>query len=158
MNELILKPLTADAFAAYGTVFAPPADGRTYFDGALASLRPAARPSLSVATKTEAASLPLAVRQMERHEFSSQTFVPLQPSRILVLVAPHADAGGPDMSRAEAFVTDGLTGFTFGANVWHHPLTVLSAPGSFSIFMWIDGTTGDEEFVDVEPMLLKAPA
>jgi ureidoglycolate lyase len=36
---------------------------------------------------------------------------------------------------------------------WHHPLTVLDGPASFAVLMWRDGTTGDEEFVPVDPPL-----
>ena len=74
--------------------------GRTYFDGALGNLRPAARPSLSLARREELSSLPLTATQMERHEFSSQSFVPLEAGRWLVIVAPHAAGGGPDMANA----------------------------------------------------------
>ncbi|HWN49036.1 MAG TPA: ureidoglycolate lyase [Xanthobacteraceae bacterium] len=34
--------------------------------------------------------LPLEVKLLERHEFSSQTFVPLDVGRWLVVVCPHA--------------------------------------------------------------------
>ena len=156
MNEIIVETLTAARFAPFGTVVAPRTEpGRTYADGALANLRPDARPSLSTSARTDAATLPVTVRQMERHEFSSQTFIPLEPVEALIVVAPHAADGGPDMARARAFVTEGQTGFTFGANVWHHPMTVLTTPARFAIFMWLDGGAGDEEFVDVAPLLVK---
>lgn len=159
VNEIIIEPLTAERFAPFGDVFAPPDEpGRTYVEAALANLRPgAARPSLSLATKADVATLPLTVTQMERHEFSSQSFVPLQPAEILVIVAPHGADGGPDMDAARAFLSDGRTGITYGANVWHHPFTLVSgALGSFAIFMWRDGGPGDEEFVDVPPRLVRA--
>ena len=94
---------------------------------------------------------------MERHAWSSQSFVPLDPARWLVLVAPHAAAGGPDMARAAAFVAGPGQGVTYGADVWHHGLTVLDAPARFAVFMWRDGTVGDEEFVDVEPFTVELP-
>jgi ureidoglycolate lyase len=83
---------------------------------------------------------------MERHRFSSQSFVATDVSRWLVLVAPHAAGGGPDMSRARAFLPKPGQGITFGVDVWHHPLTVFDRPGIFAIYMWLDGTSGDEEF------------
>lgn len=146
--NLIVRPLTADLFAPFGEVLTTPTPrGRNYFETALANLRPAARPSLSLARRDEIASLPLTVTQMERHEFSSQSFVPLEAGRWLVLVAPHAAAGGPDMARAQAFLAGPDQGVTYGANVWHHPLTIFDRPAAFAVFMWRDGGTGDEEFV-----------
>ena len=83
---------------------------------------------------------------MERHEFSSQSFVPLDVGRWIVMVAPHAAGGGPDMTRAKAFLPAPGQGVTFGANVWHHPMTIFDKPATFAVFMWLTRGTGDEEF------------
>ena len=101
VTDIKIEPLTAEAFAPFGDVFTPPeTPGRLYCADALANLRPGAKPSLSLAHKDAVAALPLTVTQMERHEFSSQTFVPMQDAGMLVIVAPHAADGGPDMGRA----------------------------------------------------------
>ena len=34
-------------------------------------------------------------------------------------------------------------------------MAVLQGPATFAIVMWRDGTSGDEEFVDVEPFVVK---
>ena len=103
--ELIPQPLTAQAFAPFGDVIDMPRHaGRFYYDDALANLRPAAGASLSVALKPPTPERPLTSREMERHEFSSQTFIPVDVGRWLIVVAPHAAAGGPDMAAARAFI------------------------------------------------------
>ena len=151
-QSLTLKRLTPEAFAPYGEVLEAPAEpGRLYYEKALGNGRPGAWPSLSLSCRDPHPGGPLRVHRMERHAFSSQSFVPLGAVRWLVLVAPHAAVGGPDMARAEAFVADPGQGVTYGADVWHHPLTVLDALGRFAIIMWRDGTEGDEEFVAVAP-------
>ena len=133
--KLIVEPLAAELFAPFGEVLTiPEPTGRTYFDRALSNLRPSARPSLSLLRKVDLSSLPLVATQMERHEFSSQSFVPIEVGRWLVVIAPHAREGGPDMRRARAF------------NVWHHPLTILDHPAAFAVYMWLEGGKGDEEF------------
>ena len=143
---LRIEPLTAEAFAPFGQVIETPATaGRTYFSDALRSTRPQARPSLSMACRMPS-PLPLTATLMERHRFSSQTFIATDVARWLVLVAPHAAAGGPDMTGARAFLPAPGQGITFAADVWHHPLTVFDRPGTFAIYMWLDGTNGDEEF------------
>jgi ureidoglycolate lyase len=83
---------------------------------------------------------------MERHEFSSQSFVPIEAGRWLIVVAPHATGGGPDMHGARAFIAGPRQGVTYGANVWHHPLTILDRPAAFAVYMWLEGGKGDEEF------------
>jgi len=146
------EPLTSAAFLPFGEVIECPAiPGRTYFEDALSSLRPGARPSLSLTVKAPLAALPLLSTTMERHEFSSQSFVPQEAGRWLAVVAPHAASGGPDMARARAFLCRPDQGVTYGANVWHHPFPVLDRTARFVIVMWRDGTSTDEEFAKVAP-------
>jgi ureidoglycolate lyase len=146
--QLVAELLRADAFAPYGEVLeAPREPGRTSFLDSLANARPDAPPSLSVARVLPLAALPLLATRMERHQFSSQSFVPLDVARWLVIVAPKAADGGPDVAKVRAFVAGPAQGVTYRADTWHHPMTVLDRPARFAIFMWRDGSAGDEEFV-----------
>ena len=150
MMFLKAEPLTSAAFLPFGEVIeCLRIPGRTYFEDALANLRPKARPSISLTVKAPLAALPLRSTTMERHEFSSQSFIPQEGGRWLAIVAPHAAGGGPDMARARAFLARPDQGVTYGANVWHHPFTVLDREARFVIVMWRDGSKGDEEFVEV---------
>jgi ureidoglycolate lyase len=147
--RLIARPLTPEAFAEFGDVLvAPQAPGRIYTEAALSNRRDRASPSLSFTFKAPSA-LPLRSTTMERHPFSSQSFVPMDGGRWIAVVAPHAADGGPDMARAQAFVARADQGVTYGADVWHHPFTVIDQPGRFAVFMWKDGGKTDEEFVEV---------
>ncbi len=149
--RLTLEPLTAEAFAPFGEVLACPAGpGRVYTEAALSNRRAQAKPSLSFSTK-EPTALPIASTTMERHLYSSQSFVPMDAGRWLVLVAPHGADGGPDMTRARAFAAAPDQGVTYGADVWHHPSTVFDRTARFAIFMWKDGSSEDDEFVQVAP-------
>ncbi len=150
-----IEPLTQERFRPFGDVLAPPVEaGRIYFDQALANHRPTVGASLSLSRVDAARSLPLEAVQMERHPMSSQSFVPLGPVRFLVVVAPHGPDGKPDVANVRAFLAEGGQGVTYGADVWHHPLTVLDVPAGFAVFMWRDGGPEDEEFVDVEPFTI----
>jgi ureidoglycolate lyase len=155
--KIVAQPLTAEAFQPFGDVLTAPAEpGRVYFEEALGSGRPAARPSISMVARLPVAGLPLEATLMERHEFSSQTFLPLEAGRWLVLVCPHAPDGGPDMAAAHAFIAGPHQGVTYRMNTWHHGLTVLDRPARMAVFMWRDGTSTDEEFVPVEPVTIVA--
>ena len=96
----------------------------------------------------------LKVRRMERHAFSSQSFVPRGKTPFLIVVAPHAPGEGPDARRARAFLAAGGVGVTYVADVcvWHHPLTALAAPARFVIGTWRDGGPHDAEIVDGDPL------
>ncbi|MFZ5779730.1 MAG: ureidoglycolate lyase [Pseudomonadota bacterium] len=156
--EIETQPLTREAFAPFGDVIDVPTEpGRTYYEEALGNLRPGARPSLSLSLKAETSERPLTAELLERHEFSSQTFLPLDAARWLIVVAPHAATGGPDVAGVKAFIAGGRQGVTYRPNTWHHGLTVLDRPGRFAVFMWRDGGKGDEEFVPVEPFTIRIP-
>src|SRR2546422_10366046 len=101
--RIIAESLTEKAFAPYGDLLAAPAEfGRAYFDEGLRTSRATAWPSLSVSHVRPLPSLPLEARVMERHEFSSQSFLPLDVARWLVVVAPAGADGGPHPPRAVA--------------------------------------------------------
>lgn len=149
--RLIAEPLTADAFAPFGEVLAAPeSPGRVHIEGALENRRPQAKPALYFTCK-EPSALPLRSVTMERHPHSSQSFVPMDAGRWLVIVAPHAEGGRPDMARARAFLARPDQGVTYGADVWHHPFTVIDRPARVAVFMWKDGSPTDDEFVSVAP-------
>lgn len=150
MRRITCAPLTAAAFAAFGEVIERPTDfGRVYFSGALANGRSGAMPSLSLTQSRPLEAAVLEATKMERHEFSSQSFVPIDVARYIVVVAPHGQDGRPDSAHMQAFLARGDQGVTYGMNVWHHPMTVLDRPGKFAVFMWLDGGKSDEEFVDL---------
>lgn len=157
MPQLVVEPLTPEAFASFGDVLiAPDTPGRAWFEGGLGNERPHAFPSLSMSCVATARALPLTAVQMERHLYSSQSFVPLGLAPFLVVVSPPGGSA-PDMARARAFVASGGVGVTYGVGVWHHPLTVLQAPARFAVFMWRDGGQDDEEFVDIPPTTIAVP-
>jgi len=150
--KIIAQPLTQEAFAPFGDVLSAPADpGRNYFEDALGNARPDARPSLSIVRRMPIAGLPFEANLMERHEFSSQSFVPIDAGRWVVIVCPHLAQGGPDLAGLCAFIAQPEQGVTYRMNTWHHGLTLLDKPARLAVFMWRDGTSGDEEFVNVPP-------
>ena len=159
MRTIVAEPLTAEAFKPFGAVLeGPPTPGRVYVSDTLANGRAHAPVCLSVATVQPKKDLPLQVTVLERHEHSSQTFVPLSVSRYLVLATRDAPGGGPDLTRLRAFVARAGQGVTYAMGTWHHPVTVLDAPASFAVLMWRDGTSGDEEFVPVStPLTVVVP-
>jgi ureidoglycolate lyase len=158
MKRLKIEPINAEAFAPFGQLLppVPPGAGRQELIEELQNDRASARPRLSIAT-TEPKALPLTALQMERHVHSSQAFTPLDCAGYLVVVAPHGDGGMPDVEKIRAFRVPGDTGINYKADTWHHPLSPLERTGRFAILTFVDGTAGDEQFVDLpQPVLIEA--
>lgn len=157
-RQIDVEPLTAEAFAAFGQVLEIPTEpGRRAFDDTLTSLRPDARARLSLRRVEPTSGLPYRATVMERHEHSSQTFIAMSGGDWLVAVAPHGDDGLPEPRRMRAYLARAGQCVTYAPNVWHHPLVVFAKPTIFAMFIWRDGTPGDEEFVDIAPITF-APA
>ena len=106
-------------------------------------------------TKLPVPDLPLEITSLERHEFSSQSFVPIEIGRWLIVVAPHAPHGGPDVARAQAFLANARQGVSYRPNTWHSGLNVFYKPARLTVFMWLDGTSADEEIVAVPPFCVR---
>lgn len=134
------------AFAPFGEVITSP-DTLPNIDAsrALDNRRDGASTTLYT-TIVAPVTLPLTLTRMERHRFSSQTFLPLDASRYLVCVAPH---GQSDPDALLAFLVPAGTGITYRADVWHHPMTALDREARFAVLMWRDGSADDEEFIDL---------
>src|SRR5215472_2435428 len=99
--DITPQPLTRDAFAPFGDVIdIPDRAGRTYYENTVGNLPPGAHPSLSLSLKAETPDWPLKAKMLERHEFSSQTLVPIDVQRWLVVMAPHAAGGARSRRRA----------------------------------------------------------
>lgn len=61
-------------------------------------------------------------QQLERHRLGSQSFLPMGPTRCVLLVACGAEA--PDPATLVAFVSAPGQGWTLAPGTWHHALIV----------------------------------
>ncbi|CAK7246316.1 MAG: hypothetical protein STHCBS139747_007943 [Sporothrix thermara] len=103
---------------------------------------------------------------LERHPYTTQTFVPLftqaaADTRYLVIVAPNLSAAEtpagmkttspPDVRGLRAFVARGDQAVTYGAATWHAPMAALGAAGTalpFFVFQFANGV-GPEDCQEV---------
>ena len=140
MSPLLpIRALHSAAFAPYGQVLElGAAPGRTINAGTSARLdlpgaldlhRDGGQPVLAV-FRAQAQSAHGPWHTLERHRLGTQTFVPLQPLRWLVLVA--LGAAAPDIGTLAAFEATPGQGITLWADTWHHPLIALEA-GDFLV-------------------------
>lgn len=117
----------------------------------------------------------LPVGILERHPFTSQTFIPLgipasnsHQSRYLVIVAPSlppssADSdlpspqvdglpgrGLPDLTRIRAFVAKGSQAVTYGAGTWHAPMVVVGSKPIDFVVVQFANEVGIEDCQEVK--------
>ena len=160
MREIVIEPLTREAYAPFGQVIEaeganhyPINSGMTerYHDLArveLGGVHP--RPLISIA-RGQPYALPLTLRMVERHPLGSQAFFPLSQRPFLSIVAP--DEGGIP-GRPRAFLAGPGQGINMAMNTWHAVLTPL---GEISDFLIVDrGGEGNnlEEYFFPEPYLV----
>lgn len=160
------RPLTAAAFAPFGTVVAVPADsaGRPINDGNARrfdlvddlALGAAGGRGMLAIFRAEARRWPLPITQMERHALGSQTFLPLGPLRFAVVVA-RAGARPAAAADLAAFVTDGRQGVCLAPGTWHHAL--LAVEGGDFVVIERAATATDCDLCAFEaPVWLAGPA
>jgi ureidoglycolate lyase len=142
MREMTPEPLTAEAFAPFGSVIEA-SDAAVKLDinqghavryDALAEVDVADGGGLPVISLFRAKPLAeLVLRTFERHPLGSQTFMPLSGKPYLVAVAP---AGDFDPAQIRLFRAEGHQGVHYRKGTWHHFLLVLEE----SEFLVVDRT------------------
>lgn len=153
MQNIVTRPLTREAFAAFGEVLecAGSPDkiinqgkcGRYHNLATLDFVEGSAGISLFNADPRH---LPLELDMMERHPQGSQAFIPMVHSSFLVVVAED-DHGMP--ARPNAFITAPGQAVNYHRNIWHGVLTPLASPGLFAVIDRIgDGANLEEHFFE----------
>lgn len=152
-RQLILQPLTAEAFAPFGEVLeVRGAPDKIINQGMCGRHHDLAdldfgdgRAGISVFDATPRA-LPFTLDMVERHPLGAQAFLPMHQNPYLVVVAPD-NAGQP--GRPLAFLAGPGQGVNYRRNTWHAVCCPLSAPGLFAVVDRIgDGDNLEEHWFD----------
>ncbi|KAI5856981.1 putative ureidoglycolate hydrolase [Tricharina praecox] len=104
-----------------------------------------------------------AVRILERHPCTTQTFIPLafsdaassdtpeaEAAAYVVIVAPTAADGWPVLEGVRAFRAERGQAVTYSAGTWHAPMVVLGGRVDFVVVVAENGTAVDCEEVLIE--------
>jgi ureidoglycolate lyase len=130
-KTLELMPLTHEAFVSFGDVIEY--EGRDFFhindkmveryhDLARVDTQESGGRTLISWLRANPNTFPSTVKFVERHQLSSQAFIPLDTNPFVVVVAPRGDT--VKVSDLRAFVTNGRQGVNYHRGVWHHVLLV----------------------------------
>lgn len=140
--RLRAEPLTPAAFAPFGDVIEPDSARRHYPINAGTAERH--HDVMRIDTAAEAGhtvlslvcgqpvTLPARLRLLERHPLGSQSWLPVEGQRFLIVVAPAGEQWA--LADLRVFVSDGRQGVNYARGVWHHPLLSLGeAPGLYVV-------------------------
>jgi len=137
---LVPKPLTSERFAPFGDVIESVVDRTAamnaerferFDDLCKLDMADDGRVAVSIARCRVATALPYRLDMVERHPLGSQAFVPLGPSRMIVVVAPPEES--VEASDLCAFVTNGRQGINYHRGTWHMPLIAFASGQEFLI-------------------------
>jgi len=148
------EPLSKEAFVPFGEVIGVSLEGGASANQGTAlrfdwlaqfeNTRIDAKPNLAV-FRSIAKSSPFAVKLLERHPCSTQLFVALKAARFLVIVAPDAPNGTPDLAKLRAFIGHPGQGINYKCGLWHHPIVALDQEAELLMLAWEDGSKRDCE-------------
>lgn len=135
-QTLTALPLTAEAIAPYAILLAASDRKAAVFAPVLEVGDVPGHHAFTILCPDPVAETAMTVTALERHAHSTQSFVPIKAGRWLVLVAPTAADGSPDLTGARAFIAGSEDAICIGRGVWHAGLTVLDRPAEFAMLMW----------------------
>ena len=134
------EPLSSQRFAPYGDVIEAAHDKSSPMNAARferfddlcnVDIGEGGHLAMSLTRCRTPTALPLRVDIVERHPLGSQAFVPLQPCRMVIVVAPPGES--VEASDLRAFVTNGRQGFNYHRGTWHMPLIAFHAGQEFLV-------------------------
>jgi len=137
---LVPRLLTSERFAPFGDVIESVVDRTAamnaerferFDDLCKLDMADDGRVAVSIARCRVATALPYRLDMVERHPLGSQAFVPLGPSRMIVVVAPPEES--VEVSDLCAFVTNGRQGINYHLGTWHMPLIAFESGQEFLI-------------------------
>ncbi|RZF49900.1 ureidoglycolate lyase [Acinetobacter halotolerans] len=157
-KNIQIQPLTQDSFSAFGDVlekenhdFFSINQGLTERYHALSLAQVSGENAvvgMSIFHNLCATEVPFKIDMLERHPCGSQSFIPLQQQKFIIIVALPLDHSQPDEQQIFAFLSNGKQGITYHQGVWHHPLITLEAESGFLVVDRI----GEGKNCDVYPL------
>ncbi|MFC1394171.1 ureidoglycolate lyase [Acinetobacter junii] len=157
-KNIQIQPLTQESFSAFGDViekenndFFSINHGLTLRYHALSVAQISGDNTavgMSIFHNLCVTEIPFKIDMLERHPHGSQSFIPLQQQKFIIIVALPLDQTQPNEQKIYAFLSNGKQGVTYHQGAWHHPLITLEAKSDFLV---VDRIGGGQN-CDVHPL------
>lgn len=153
-NVIKARQMTIEAYRPYGNIisagdsvpFKPANNGTARRFNHLCNLenlrKESAQLNVCIFRCQPTIKLPLEIKLLEKHPYSTQAFLPMSTTgRYLTVVALGGET--PDLSTLAVFITEGAQGVSYKPGVWHYPMTVLEEQLDFTCLIHEDGSPDD---------------
>ncbi len=140
LQYLTPKPLTQEAFSAFGDVIEVNADANNfsinngytqrYHDLAKVDVADNNGHTLVNIFRSTPLEQPIAIKMMERHPYGSQAFIPMGNNPYFVVVAPFGEF---DANKIEVFIAHSNQGVNYHKGIWHHFCLALNSESDFLV-------------------------
>ncbi|MBV7483137.1 ureidoglycolate lyase [Bordetella sp. BOR01] len=155
---LTASKLNAEAFSPYGEVVEHRGQAvRNTLSNPFSSAGPDMAWGFSVNLLSRQALDRIRVRTLERHPYSAQTFIPLVPSRHVVVVGLSDHAGKLSIPTLRAFITNGRQGISYKTAVWHFAFTAIDSDSEVAVILGKTGRDDDTEYTELDKDALIVP-
>lgn len=147
-------PIARDAYAPYGSLISADdslpfryANMRTakrfdYLSEMVNLRKEAARLNLCVFSCSPLAETPLHMKLLEKHQYSTQIFLPMTSNAKFLVVVCLGDEE-PDLNTLRCFEAKNGQGISYKPGVWHYPMTAIGEPIDFACLVCEDGSSDD---------------
>lgn len=143
-QHIDVKPLSANAFEAYGEVLENKTEQRRRdFSMPFAGLDAGTTPRFWINRLQPSRTRPIVIDTMECHPHSHQTFIPMREVPYLIAVALPGEDGLPNLATLSAFTSNGGQGVCYRRSVWHFAFTSLDDVNEVAVIMADSGRSDD---------------
>ena len=154
MRDIIAAPISPAAFAPFGVLLSA---------AGIHAAHQHCAPDSTTCIETLLAPVPpqpahCDIQMMEKHDFSTQTFFPLDVARYLVVVCPGNAEGRPDTDRVLAFTVAGTMAVQYHRGTWHCNMAALDRPGLFVNLVQKNHSEDDCTYIAVPPFRVTLPS
>jgi len=158
-------PLTAEEYKNYGDVIECASQTQTANQGSaqrsnwmssLVNLRKETAKLNICIFKCQPRSMPFHIKLLERHQFSTQIFIPMTAQEhylVIVALGNEQNPNIPDLSTIKAFLAKKDQGISYHPGIWHHPMIALENETVFTCLVHEDGSNGDTHIVPMQEEL-----